>query len=64
MPVICRYSGDGALVVHFLVVVLTYTGGRGYTTCLCQWLKDLIDGEMSEVVGLPFKRRLSILRFE
>ena len=63
MPVICSYSGDGALVVNFLVVVLTYTGGRTHITCSGQWLNDLKDG-MSGVVGLPFKGRLSILRFE
>ena len=41
----------------------TRTGGRGYMTCLCQWFNDLIDG-MSGVMSLPFKGRLSILRFE
>jgi len=53
--------GSGALVVYFLVVVLTYT--EGYITCSDQWLNDLIDGVFG-VVSLPFKGRLSILRFE
>jgi hypothetical protein len=41
-----RCSGDGVLVDHFLVGVLTYTGGRGFITCSGQCLIDLIDGSV------------------
>ena len=43
-------------VVHFLIiVVLRYTGGRGYITCSGYLFNDLIDETVTMLRGVIFK---------